>query len=292
MNILLLWAASPVVAAEPPRSEDDSLSEITVSASRIANTRPAGSFAALATALRYDPQTELQARGLAEGQADVTIRGGLFENTGFQVGAVTIVDPQTGHYAAELPLDPVLLSPPGTLTGTENALRGFNSSIGTIAYSLPEVRRAGNLTVGAGGDALRYGSLRAALHGDGGLAARLSVAASRGDGSQPNGDHEFARYNLQLQHAGDAGQTDLILAYQDKFHGWPGAYTGFATLPETDRTETALVFANHRRALADGWIEMNGKRFRNSFRARRSSRALKRVCRLSPRKARNRSISK
>lgn len=258
MSVLLLCAASALVAAEPPRSEDnDTLSEITVSARRIANARPAGSFAALATALRFDPQTELQSRGLPEGQADVTVRGGLFENTGFNVGAVTVMDPQTGHYAAELPLDPALLAPPETLTGTDNALRGFNSTIGTIAYSIPAVRDAGEVTLGAGGDSLRYASLRAALlRGGGDLAARLSVAASQGDGSLPNGDHEFQRYNLQLQRSGDAAQTDLLLAYQDKFYGWPGAYTGFAVLPETDHTRTTLLLANHRRALADGWLEI------------------------------------
>ncbi|HET6628795.1 MAG TPA: hypothetical protein VFG91_03375 [Woeseiaceae bacterium] len=256
MNALLLCAASAAIAAQPAAGgEDAPLAEITVSASRIANTRPAGSFAALTTALRFDPQTELQSRGLPEGQADVTVRGGLFENTGFHIGAVTISDPQTGHYAAELPLDPAILSAPATLTGTENALRGFNSTIGTVAYSVPVVRDAGDLTFGAGSDALRYASFRTAMPGAGnGLAARVAAAASRGDGSLPNGDHEFERYNLQLQRAGDKSQTDLLLAYQDKFYGWPGAYTGFAALPETDRTQTTLLFANHRRALEHGWL--------------------------------------
>lgn len=249
-----------MAAAEPvPDGDDAGLSEITVSASRIANTRPAGSFATLATALRFDPQTELQSRGLPEGQADVTVRGGLFENTGFSIGAVTIMDPQTGHYAAGLPLDPALLSPPDTLTGIDNALRGFNSTIGTIAYSLPVIRTAGDVTFGAGNDALRYSSLRfAGLHpaaGGGDLGARFSVAASRGDGSQPNGDHDFARYNLQLQRATNTIQTDLILAYQDRFYGWPGAYTGFAALPETDHTQTTLLVANHRVSLEQGWLE-------------------------------------
>ncbi len=31
---------------------------------------------------------------------DVTIRGGVFENTGFKVGAFSVYDPQTGHYLA------------------------------------------------------------------------------------------------------------------------------------------------------------------------------------------------
>lgn len=117
------------------------LSEITVTERRVANDRPAGTFATPITELRFDPATEVQARGLAEGQADVTVRGGLFENTGFMAGAVTLTDPQTGHYAAELPLDPALLSRPEIRTGIDNALSGFNSNVATIAYSLPAINK-------------------------------------------------------------------------------------------------------------------------------------------------------
>ena len=94
----------------------DEIAEITVTESRVANTRPAGTYASPATVLRFDPTTELQSRGLPEGQADVTVRGGLFENTGFKTGAVTIMDPQTGHYVAELPIDPGFLSAPQAFT--------------------------------------------------------------------------------------------------------------------------------------------------------------------------------
>ena len=87
MLALAISAASP---AEP--GEQAVLEEVSVTARRVANLEPAGSFAATATELRFDPQINLQARGLPEGQADVTVRGGLFENTGFRVGAVTIVD--------------------------------------------------------------------------------------------------------------------------------------------------------------------------------------------------------
>jgi len=86
----------------------------------------------------------------------------------------------------------------------------------------------------------------------------VSLARSEGDGSIDFGDHEFARANVQLQHATDDTQTDLIVAYQDKFFGWPGAYTGFATLPETDDTQTTLVVLNHRREFDNGWFEAGG----------------------------------
>ncbi|NIL95458.1 MAG: TonB-dependent receptor, partial [Woeseiaceae bacterium] len=98
---LLGASAADAQTTQPAtEAEDQEITEIEVRAVRVANVRPAGTYASVATALRFDPLTELQSRGLPEGQADVTVRGGLFENTGFRVGAVTIIDPQTGHYFA------------------------------------------------------------------------------------------------------------------------------------------------------------------------------------------------
>ncbi len=252
-----LFGASAVNAQSTQAASEadgEEITEIQVKAVRVANVRPAGTYASVATALRFDPLTELQSRGLPEGQADVTVRGGLFENTGFRLGAVTIMDPQTGHYVAELPVDPGLLSVPTVLTGIKNALVGFNSNIATVNYTLPQLSEAGAAHVGFGTDALRFGSLRLANVTEKN-AARYGILAtaalSAGDGSIENGDHEFARYNVQLQRSTAASQSDLLLAYQDKFYGWPGAYTGFAFLPETDTTQTTLVLANHRREHAE-----------------------------------------
>jgi len=233
------------------------LPEITVSERRVANERPAGTFATPVTVLRYDPETELQSRGLAEGQADVTVRGGLFENTGFKIAAVSIIDPQTGHYASEIPFDPILLSSPEVRTGIDNAQSGFNSNIATIAYSIPAITKRGSALLGAGSDQLNFQSLQyasTANPADGAVVGmQLSAAMSSGDGSIANGDHDFERYNLHLQRIVNNNQSDLLLAYQDKFYGWPGAYTGFATLPETDHTKTTLVLASHRHELRRGW---------------------------------------
>lgn len=247
-------------SAVAQEKNDDELTEITVTANRVANTRPAGSYASVATALRFDPITELQSRGLPEGQADVTVRGGLFENTGFKAGAVTVMDPQTGHYVAELPIDPEFLAAPELLTGIDNAAAGFNSNIATIEYALRRIAAGGSILLGAGSDSLQFQSLRLAnssstvAGADMGYA--IAAAHSQGDGTIANGDHEFSRYNVHLQRSTDVAQSDLILAYQDKFYGWPGAYTGFASLPETDHTKTTLLLANHRQELKEGFFEV------------------------------------
>ncbi|MDJ0712344.1 MAG: hypothetical protein QNJ14_18290 [Woeseiaceae bacterium] len=249
--------ALPAKAAERTGA-DDEITEITVNARRIANTRPAGTYASPATALRFDPLTELQSRGIAEGQSDVTVRGGVFENTGFKVGAVTIMDPQTGHYVAELPIDPAMLSTPAIYKGIDNAVEGFNSAIATVTYGLPRIASSGNATIGFGTDSLNFQSLQYARSPDDGVGFRIAAARSDGDGTVTFGDHEFSRFNAQLQFAGDGVQTDVIASFQDKFYGWPGAYTGFATLPEIDDTQTTFLLANQRRELASGWFEVGG----------------------------------
>jgi len=267
VHLLTVLVAGAVTASANAQSvsaetEVSEIEEITVFDRRVANERPAGTYAAVATTLRFDPSTELQSRGLAEGQSDVTVRGGLFENTGFKLGAVTVIDPQTGHYAAELPVDPAFMSSPEIRTGIDNSLSGFNSNVATVAYSLPRIEKGGSVLVGAGSDSLNYQAVRFALvserEGIAQLDLQVSAALSEGDGSVEFGDHEFERFNAQLQHTGSDSQSDLILAYQDKFYGWPGAYTGFATLPETDHTKTTLLLANHRKETASGWWEASG----------------------------------
>jgi hypothetical protein len=139
---------------------DDEVSEIVVTADRVANLQPAGTYSSVVTMLRFDPLTEVQSRGLPEGQADITVRGGLFENIGFKTGAVTIMDPQTGHYVAELPIDPQFLTAPTVLTGVDNSLAGFNSNIATVEYALRSITDGGSVSLGAGNDSLQYQALR------------------------------------------------------------------------------------------------------------------------------------
>ena len=244
--------------AENAADDYEEIAEIMVSARRVANTRPAGTYVAPATALRFDPLTELQSRGLAEGQSDVTVRGGVFENTGFKLGAVTIMDPQTGHYVAELPVDPALMSTPAIYKGIESAIEGFNSAVATVSFGLGRVHGGGNVDVGFGSDNLNFQAVRFGHVSDNGFGLALSASRSEGDGTLPNGDHEFSRYNAQLQFVSEGVQSDIVLSYQDKFYGWPGAYTGFASLPEIDDAQTTLVLLNQRRQLASGWLEFGG----------------------------------
>ena len=257
----------PSYASEETKN---ALTEIIVTAIRITNEDPAGTYPSLASNLRYNPIVELQSRGLPEGQSDVTTRGGLFENTGFKIGAATIIDPQTGHYSIDLPISSSA-SISNIALGIDNALYGFNATMATIHYKLDQISPGGKFSIGAGNDSMNFQSLEGAIasrqYSKGKTSYKFGAARSSGDGTIDDGDHQFKRFNLQMQHTSDQTQTDLILGYQDKFYAWPGAYTGFAIYPETDHTKTLLALVNHKKQLSNGWWEMAGfyRRLRDDY---------------------------
>lgn len=226
------------------------LPEVTVYSTRVANQSSAAAFAMPISALRYEPRVDIHGRNLAEGQADITIRGGTFENTGFQLGAVTLGDPQTGHYLAELPVAPAMMGVPRIVTGADLALGAANATAGAVAYAWRPVQTAGAATLSVGEDNLRraevYQGRRSAPIGSGRrLGIDVALAHSRSAGAIPFGDHEFNRGNLRLQTSTGNSQTDLVAGYQAKFFGWPNLYTPFGSM-ESENLQTALFLLNHR----------------------------------------------
>ncbi|MCC5839020.1 MAG: TonB-dependent receptor [Opitutales bacterium] len=228
---------------------------------RVANERPASGVATPVTALRFDPLVEVQARGPAERQADITVRGGIFENTGFSLNGLPLPDPQTGHYFGEIPLDPRMLRGPEILTGKANALGGFNSTVATIHYDLTRVETGGELEAGIGQNGLNFQRVYAGVRLDKVVetAPQFSVdvgyARAEGRGTVDRGDFDYERFSGRLQIDSRLGRTDIFAGYADEFHGWPGLYIGraFGTLfPETDDFQVTLAGFWHDAAYGDG----------------------------------------
>lgn len=212
------------------------------------------------SSLRFEPRADVQARNMAESQADIAIRGGIFENSGIKVGAVALYDPQTGHYLAEVPIAPTMLNAPEVVTGVDNAISGFNASVGTVAQQWRAIRDAGMVGLAGGENSSNrqdfYQGVTRAIPGSPyRFGADIAFARSESEGSVPFGDHLFYRYNGRLQLRGPAGQTDLFAGYQSKFFGWPNLYTPFG-FNETENLQTVLFALNHRRDWGRGeWAQ-------------------------------------
>lgn len=246
------------------------LPPVTVYSPFVANQEPVGTFAMSVSALKYEPLVDVQARNLAEGQADIAIRGGTFENTGFNIGALPIYDPQTGHYFAELPVAPAMLGAPSVRTGAENSLFGWNATAGSVGYTWQPVRATSFVSAGAGDNGLLKGEVYAGYVAPAKVAGRtlsadVDIAGSEGNGSRPFGDHEFTRYNARLQLADAQSQTDLFAGYQTKFFGWKNLYAGPFNSNESEDLQTTLIVLNHRVQIgADGDYVQAGVYYRRN----------------------------
>jgi hypothetical protein len=249
------------------------LPTLTVRGQETANILPATTFESVVSNLDFDPRIDFQSRNITEAQGDVSIRGGIFEGTGFQVGAVTLLDPQTGHYSTELPIAPEMLGKATVLTGADNALYGFNSTAGTIRYDWSEITQGGSTTLGLGDNTLNFQRLHNAwvnpLKGKDGwtLGFEAEVSRSESDGTIAFGDHDFDRTTARVQLLGPNSQTDFFAGYQRKFFGWPAMYTAnkFINPIEYENIKTRLFVINHRQNYSDNnFIEFTATHRRNS----------------------------
>lgn len=237
--------------------DDSNIEKMTIESSATANKKPVGTFDAPVSNLEYDPRVDLQSRNMAEAQADVTIRGGIFENTGFRVGSATLFDPQTGHYFSEIPIAPEMLSGPEILTGADNALLGMNSSVGTVDFGWKPIQKAGSVSVGLGNNDFNLFSVHAGFNksldttDDWTIGFEGEFSNSQSDGTIENGDHDFERVSARVQLIGPQSQTDVFFGTQNKFFGWPNLYTPF-NVNETEDLNAKLLMINHKQSYSSG----------------------------------------
>ncbi|MGB0792553.1 MAG: TonB-dependent receptor plug domain-containing protein [Opitutales bacterium] len=246
-----LAQADPIEAASDPAVY--TLPNLTVHGQQTANVMPVSTYDTPVSNLEFDPRIDFQSRNMAEAQGDVTIRGGIFENTGFRIGSATLIDPQTGHYFAELPIAPEMLTAPDVLIGADNALYGFNSTVGTISYGWSQIQEGGSATLGAGDHDLNFQRIHhgmTAAFGENNAwswGAEAEVSRSESDGTIANGDHNFDRVTGRVQLVGPQSQTDFFAGYQAKFFGWPNMYTPYG-VNETENLKTRLFLLNHKKS--------------------------------------------
>src|ERR1700677_3881375 len=250
---LYLGAAALGAAVATAQTAPASLPAVTVYSPNVANQSPAGTFAMPVSALRYEPLVDIEPRNMAEAQSDVTIRGDTFENTGVEIGALSIFDPQTGHYLMELPIAPSMLGAPDILTGAAHAIDTMNSTGGAVSYDWRPITAAGFASAALGDDGLDREELYQGFAGAGAehLAADADWAHSSGNGTVPFGDFHFDRADARLQYVEPGSQTDLFVGYQASFFGWPNLYTPFDS-DETENLQTLLVALNNRTDFGGG----------------------------------------
>lgn len=134
------WEERPLTAEQLTLSELQVVAqraEVQSSAYRLVSTLRAEDIAQLpvetvSDLLRYVPGVDIRSRGANGAQADVSMRGGTFDQVLVMINGVNLTDAHTGHYSLNLPIDVSLIDRIEILQGTSASLFGLNAFAGAI----------------------------------------------------------------------------------------------------------------------------------------------------------------
>lgn len=194
--------------------------------------------------LDYVAGIDIRQRGVNTTQADISVRGGSFDQVLVLLNGVNITDPQTGHFNLDIPLNLSDVSRVEILQGSSARVLGPNAFSGAI-----------NIVTGAGDQNALKAELTAGSFNTFGqsvtstitnkqLHTLVSLSHRSSDGYMKNTDYDFT--NAFVQSVLDtklAGKFDLQLAAQQKAFGANGFYQ-LAYPNQYERSKTFFTALN------------------------------------------------
>lgn len=175
--------------------------------------------------LKYVAGVDIRERGAEGVQADISIRGGSFEQTLILLNGVKINDPQTGHHNLNIPVDIESIERIEILEGPAARIYGQNAFSGAINI-ITNTEKVSNIKLNGfyGNDNLHKISVAANLSTDK-LNQHLSFSTKSSDGYIENTDFLATSifYNAKIN--SKYGYFNLQAGYLDKKFGANSFYT-------------------------------------------------------------------
>jgi iron complex outermembrane receptor protein len=200
--------------------------------------------------LEYIAGVDVRQRGSEGVQADVSIRGGTFDQTLILLNGINITDPQTGHHNLNIPISLSQIERIEILEGPAARVYGPNSFSGAINIVTRQyVSNSVNLQLTAGSfgylDGDIFGSFRA-----GKLQNTLSVNKKRSEGYIENTDFDILNFYYSNQLASKKGKFSFQSGFSEKGFGansfytpkYPNQYENVKSLITSAKWESASRF--------------------------------------------------
>ena len=198
---------------------------------------PAGSIQDL---LEYALGVDVRQRGTYGIQADVSVRGGSFDQTLILLNGINLSDPQTGHHNLNLPVSLKNIKRIEILNGPSARVYGPNAFAGAInVVTEAASENAFGLDATFGDHRLSEVTVSASVQ-QGALSSFFTFGNSSSDGYTENTD--FETYNLFYQGMlkTGAGNIDLQIGHSNKAFGANSFYTP-AYPNQFEETKTTFV---------------------------------------------------
>jgi len=205
----------------------------------------------VADALGYVAGVDVRRRGAMGVQADLSIRGGTFEQSLVLINGIKVSDPQTGHHLMNLPLNLdnveriVVLKGPGARAFGQNAFAGAVN----IITKIPEQRKVA--FSGYGGAFGSYGGTVSLALPSEGYKQYISLSGDWSDGYRHNTDYSLlnAFYQSELELGG--GKLQIQGGYTDREFGANGFYASPDATEQWETIQTGLLSLSYDKQLGN-----------------------------------------
>lgn len=197
----------------------------------------AGPLQTLESALRLAPEVDIRERGGKGVQADISIRGGSFDQTMVMLNGIPFTDARTGHQSHALPVDFDCVSEIELI----HDVTGVGAFAGAVNIRTAPLKPTYLRFEGVGGQyGYAYGNLSGAIT-EGRFTLFAAGSYRRSDGYLCNTD--FANWNgfVRMNYDSEgAGFFDFQAGYQNRAFGSNGFYAAYNP-DQYEQTETALA---------------------------------------------------
>ena len=211
-----------ISAEEPPEMLiDNALLQVTFTKTEIERV-PAQALSELLEQLQG---IDIRQRGPLGTQADISYRGGNFDQTMVLLNGINFTDPQTGHYTLNLPITPGIINKIELYNNTTAFLFGASPFSGLLNIVVrPEETNSVSFYLTGG----MYGFLNtgASLNfRTGKVSQQLSVDYVKSNGYIHNTDFGMTNVYYQLSGKFKSGNLEFQAGCQDKHYGANGFYS-------------------------------------------------------------------
>ena len=185
--------------------------------------------------LKYAAGVDVRQRGDMGVQTDISIRGGTFDQITILLNGINICDPQTGHNAADFPVEMSEIERIEVLEGPSGRVYGTSSLVGAINIVTRTEEESGAEVFADGGS---YGYFKGGARINyvrKGLSNQLSGSYSRSDGfsrskaGNLNADFNYSRLFYQGRYENDVVDVRWHAGFTNKDYG---ANTFYSTLSD------------------------------------------------------------
>ena len=196
--------------------------QVTVISSRDIERAPVRSIEEL---LQYVAGTNILQRGPHGVQADISLRGGSFDQTAILLNSINLTNPQTGHYSFDIPINLSDIERIEIVQGPSSLVYGAGAFAGGVNIITKKDTKSNAFAKMEGGMHGLFGAETRGAYKAGSSVHTLSVGYKRSDGYIRNSDYNIANLLWQSRFDINGANIDIQAGLNDKAYGANTFYT-------------------------------------------------------------------